>query len=420
VKVIFYGAGPYLAQNLRRLVKQGYQPVCACDLDATKWHKPFCGRHDLSVLPLEEALAEFPDCNLYATVDTNAMGAVLRYLTAECSIAPERIENWAPIEYRLGCSDLETTVKFRSKRVFARCYWRRPGIDRCGDTAADIRCFDEWRTAIVQAIRSGEPTPCDGCEKLRQGWHLAERRMMSLQMSESDDYSFCNFNCCYCFNKARNRELDSAKLPDADEQLDVLRYVSEVMRHSDLELQFSTGEIMVHPNRDEFIELFKGYRTLLFTNAAIYSERLAALMEQGQLTIMTSLDCGTAETFCHIKSVDCFGRVCDNLVRYAATGGCVILKYIMLPGVNDTETEADGFVALAAKLGAIVQLSNDTRTKRATLPENALRIARRIARQAREKDLLVIHEKDVFSETDNVAISEALRMDTARPSQGRA
>jgi uncharacterized Fe-S cluster-containing radical SAM superfamily protein len=428
VKVIFYGAGPYLAQNLRRLGREGYEPVCACDRDASKWHRPFCGRRDLIVLPLDEALARFPDCRLYVTVDANSMGAVLHYLTAECSIAPERIENWASIEYRLGCGDLETSIKFRSKRVFVRCYWRHPGIDRSGDTAADVRRFEEWRSKMVQAIRDGEPTPCDGCERLKLGWRLVAPRLTSLQVSESDDYSFCNFNCCYCFNKARNKDLDPAKLPDMDEQLDVLKYVSENMSGSDLwhgscppppyisentsgrelELQFKTGEIMVHPNRDKIIDLFQSYRTLLFTNATIYSERLASLMDRGLLTIMTSMDCGTAETFRRIKSVDCFDRVCANLARYAATGGCVALKYIMLPGINDSETEADGFVALATRLGAVVQLSNDTRTKRAPLPEGALGIACRIASRARENNLLVIHEADVFSEPDNAFISSAL------------
>jgi len=411
VKVICYGAGPYLAQNLRRLRKEGYEPVCASDLDASKWHKPFCGRPNLMVLPLDEALARYPDCKLYVTVDANARGTVLRYLTAERHIAPERIHNWAPIEYRLGCSDLETTIKFRSKQVFVRCYWRHPGIDRCGDTAVDVKRFEEWRSNTIQAIRDGKTTPCEGCEKLKHGWRLVDPKTTSLQVSESDHYSFCNFDCCYCFTKARNRDLDPAKLPDMDEQLDVLRYVSENISGRDLDLQFSTGEIMVHPNRDKIIELLRGYWTLLFTNAAIYSEQLAALMEQGLLTIMTSMDCGTPETFRRIKSVDCFDAVCANLTRYAATGGCVVLKYIMLPGINDTEIEADGFVGLSAKLGAVIQLSNDTRTKRAPLPEGALRVACRIASRARENNLLVIHETDVFSESDNAAISNALYTD---------
>jgi len=414
IKVIFYGAGSYLARNLRRLNKLGYEPACVCDADRSKWNKSFCGHADLIVLSLDEALAKFPDCKLYVTVDSNAMGTVLHYLSIERGIAIEKIVNWAPIEYRLGCNDLETTIKFRSKRVFVRCYWRRPGIDRSDDTASDIRRFNAWREQTIQAIRDGEPTPCDGCNNLKQGWYLVSRQMTSLQVSESDEYSFCNFNCCYCFNKARNKNLDPAKLPYTDEQLEVLRYVSENISEKNLELQFSTGEITVHPNRDKFLKLFHGYETLLFTNAAVYNEQIAALMELGLMTIVVSMDCGTPETFFRIKSVDCYDRVCANLNRYAATGGCVILKYIMLLGINDNETESDGFVDLAARLGAVIQLSNDTRTKCAVLPRNALRIVCRVASRAREKNLLIIHEKEVFSETDNNTISEVLISDAGK------
>jgi len=408
MKVIFYGAGPYLARNLHRLTRLGYEPVCVCDADDSKWNKPFCGHPALKVLPLDEALGKFPDYQLYVTVDSIALGAVLHYLTANGLVPPERIINWVPIEYRLGCGELETTIKFHSKRVFVRCYRCRPGIDRSGDTALDIQRFNAWREQTIQAIRTGEPSPCDGCGNLKQGWYLVDRKMTSLQVSESDVYSFCNFNCCYCFTKARNRGLDAAYLPDADEQLDVLRYVSENISDRDLELQFSTGEITVHPNRAKFIELFKGYQTLLFTNAAIYDEGLAALMGLGLLTIVVSIDCGKSETFHRIKSVDCFETVRANLLRYAATGGCVILKYIMLTGINDNEAECDGFVDLAAELGAVVQLSNDTRDKCAPLPARTLNMACKIAARARERDLLVIHEREVFSENDNDAIAKTI------------
>jgi molybdenum cofactor biosynthesis enzyme MoaA len=412
MKAIFYGAGAYLARNLRRLSVSGYEPVCVSDADQRKWHKPFCGRVELSVLPLDEAIEKFPGCDLLlVTVDNNAMGAVLRYLTAERGIASEQIVNWSPIEYRLGCSDLETTVKFRSKRVFARCYWRRPGIDRSSDIMGDIRRFGEWRDQTIQDLKYGKPTPCDGCEKLKEGWCLTDRKLTTLQISESDEYSFCNFNCCYCFTRARNRDLDPSKLPDTDEQLDVLRYVSENMHDRNLELQFSTGEITVHPNRDKIIDLFKAYKTLLFTNAAIYNEQIAALMAQGLLSIVVSMDCGSAETFRRIKSVDCYEAVRENLERYAATGGCVILKYIMLVRINDNEREVDGFVDLAAKLGAVVQLSNDTRTKRATLSDNALDMVCRIASCARKRNLLVIHEREVFAESDNTVIARTIRDD---------
>ena len=127
-QVIFYGAGPYLAQHWKRLQNEGYFPLCVCDQDKTKHNKPFSGRSEIIVLPLVEALEQYPDKRIYVTVSHPALGTVLHYLTAECGIAEERIVNYVPIEYRLGCPELETSIKFRTKRIFVRCYWRHPGI----------------------------------------------------------------------------------------------------------------------------------------------------------------------------------------------------------------------------------------------------------------------------------------------------
>lgn len=408
--VIFYGAGPYLAKNLKRLRNEGYVPACVCDIDQTKHHRAFCGLGELQVLPLNEALEQHPELPIYVTVDHTALGNVLHYLTAECNIQAERIVNHVPIEYRKGCAELETSIKFRTKRIFIRCYWRRPGIERGDNIGQDIQRFDKWRNDTVEAIRLNRPSPCDGCEFLKMGWYPVNRQLTSLQVSDSSEHSYCNFNCCYCFAPARNKKTEELP-PEEDEQLDVLRHVSETLTGQALELQFSTGELTVHPHRDEILEHFRHYQTTLFTNAGIYNEKIAGLMSQGLLSIVVSMDSGTGETFRRIKNVDHYEQVCENLERYADTGGCIVLKYIMLPGLNDNAADADGFIALAARLGAVVQLSNDTRNRCAALPERAQRIICRLAEKARENDLLVIHEREVFSPVDNRAIAEVLKGD---------
>lgn len=405
--VIFYGGGPWLAKNWKRLLEEGFRPLCVCDADRTKQYLPFCGCADLMVLPLKEALERWPAVPLYVTVDHTALGNVLHYLTAERRIPAEQILNDTPIEYRLGCPELETSIKFRTDRIFVRCYWRHPGINRGTDTAADIRRFEDWRRETIAAIREGRPSPCDGCEYLKPGWYPVERQLTSLQISDSNEHSYCNFNCTYCFVHARNKP-PAACTEDRDEQLGVLRYVSENLGNRTLELQFSTGELTVHPHREELLDLFARYRTTLFTNAGIYHEKIAALMSQGRLSLVTSMDCGTAETFRIIKGVDFYDAVVENLRRYGASGGCITLKYILLPGINDNDADAEGFIRLASELGAVVQLSNDTRTQCAPLPDQARRIVCRLAREARAHNLLVIHEQEVFSPEDNAAIKKAL------------
>lgn len=110
--VIFYGAGPYLAKNLKRLRNEGYAPVCVCDIDQTKHHRPFCGRKDLQILPLAEALERYPEVPLYITVDHTALGNVLHYLTAEQDISAERILNYVPISTGWAARSLKHQSNF--------------------------------------------------------------------------------------------------------------------------------------------------------------------------------------------------------------------------------------------------------------------------------------------------------------------
>ena len=84
------------------------------------------------------------------------------------------------------------------------------------------------------------------------------------------------------------------------------------------------------------------------------------------------------------------------------------MKYIMLPGYNDNDKDVKGFIDLATELGAVVQLSNDTRTRCAILPESGRKAVCHLAELARKNNLLVVHEREVFSKEDNAAIAEVL------------
>ena len=73
------------------------------------------------------------------------------------------------------------------------------------------------------------------------------------------------------------------------------------------------------------------------------------------------MDAGTLETFYKIKGVDCYGRVCDNLRKYATqTDNAIMLKYVFLPGINDNKIDVNGFFELATELNiANVLISYD-------------------------------------------------------------
>ena len=63
-----------------------------------------------------------------------------------------------------------------------------------------------------------------------------------------------------------------------------------------------------------------------------------------------SLDSGTRKTFAQIKGVDCFDKVKNNIRKYSKNGR-VVLKYIILPNVNDNIDDIKGFLSFAKEIG---------------------------------------------------------------------
>ena len=80
-------------------------------------------------------------------------------------------------------------------------------------------------------------------------------------------------------------------------------------------------------------------------------------MQTGRIVkIITSIDAGTRETFKKIKRNDMFDKVMENLRKYPVNKTKLILKYLILEGVNDNETDIDRFYEIAKEAGAVIML----------------------------------------------------------------
>jgi pyruvate-formate lyase-activating enzyme len=123
---------------------------------------------------------------------------------------------------------------------------------------------------------------------------------------------------------------------------------------TDTTIQYSGGEISIHPLENEILAELQDHPCVILTNANIYSEKIGEILSKGRSRLYPSIDAGTHDTFAKIKGVDAFDKVRENLTRYAADG-FVHLKYIILPGVNDNERDIDGFVRLCktTKIAAV-------------------------------------------------------------------
>jgi len=156
----------------------------------------------------------------------------------------------------------------------------------------------------------------------------------------------CQCRCIYC-NRHSN-ESGIFKEQFHAEGYEKVFDVIEWARNNDMIASnaiwiLTSGEITIHPYRDKIFNLVKGKATIFYTNCFVFDERIMInLAENPKSTIVLSIDCGTKETWYKIKGVNNFYTVMNNLILYSTKSthpGQIILKYIVLPGINDNLTD---------------------------------------------------------------------------------
>jgi MoaA/NifB/PqqE/SkfB family radical SAM enzyme len=116
----------------------------------------------------------------------------------------------------------------------------------------------------------------------------------------------------------------------------------------------TSGEITIHPYKDRILDRVKNRVVTLFTNGFIFDGRIAAILSENPYSaINLSIDSGTAETWRKVKRVDNFDMVIGNLVKYRdhSRPEQIRLKYIILPGMNDTPDDYRSVVEVMNLLG---------------------------------------------------------------------
>jgi adenine C2-methylase RlmN of 23S rRNA A2503 and tRNA A37 len=132
------------------------------------------------------------------------------------------------------------------------------------------------------------------------------------------------------------------------------------------QIDLCAGEITLSKDCDKFVEfiLENGYTSLIASNGTIYKDSINKGLNTAQITLCISLDCGTQETFFKIKGGGgyLFDITTNNIIKYSENlprPSNLILKYILIEGVNDNYEDVDGFISLANKCKCLVQLSGD-------------------------------------------------------------
>ena len=187
-----------------------------------------------------------------------------------------------------------------------------------------------------------DSTICKGCGAIKEDWYPVDRIFTYVNYC---GWHTCNFKCIYCFGIEQNaKEIQNRGEIEFGDLIH--SYLDNGWLDENYDAILSTvGEPTLHPKRKKFYDAFHGYVMTVNTNGSVFDEDLFAAMNDRKIIAQISLDAGTKDTFAKVKGVDCFEKVVENIRRYSeAKIGMVMLKYIFLPGTNDSDEDIAGFL----------------------------------------------------------------------------
>ncbi len=172
----------------------------------------------------------------------------------------------------------------------------------------------------------------------------------------------CNSKCIYCFAAQHPEEFDNR-----NKTYSVLPIIKNMLKENILRrggsIHFGGGEPTMLPEFEDIIRLlldYKFYDLRVHTSGIKYSPILERGIREGRLRVIVSVDAGCRETFKEIKRVDAYDIVRENVKKYASAqvlrrhaltpdlymlgSICAGTKFIIIPGINDTEEEVENWI----------------------------------------------------------------------------
>jgi pyruvate-formate lyase-activating enzyme len=360
------------------------------------------GGGGIDVYSLDYALSEWPDSYIYLTVGLDLLGKVTDWLSKEKGIERDRIKYPDPVEWRIGCKFIGTRLQFCGDKFGTCCLKRELSYSENYDM--NLQKYRQYCNNLLVDLRLGKKTSCEKCAQLRYGLWPVEPRLEVVGFDTAFGEDICNFNCIYCgVKKGMDSKLYKQSL------VGLLHKFAEKNSGEHMEIVLASGEICVSPYCDEVLGIISKnqWSADIFTNASVFNQKLADLMSLGFAQIQVSMDAGTQETFAAVKGMDCWNKVVANLKKYASgtkSPKQIVLKYILLPGINDNTADVDGFTELAHQLRASVFISSDVSKIDAPLHKDVLDVALRLIRLCKERKI----EISLVAEFFNVSSYEQL------------
>jgi hypothetical protein len=277
--------------------------------------------------------------------------------TVQARLRPIMDSSWS-------CTDLHHSVFLAPAQIRTCCkrFFRDGAMqgdavlfDVADSADASIERILAAKQSLHTAINRDDPTACTACPFLEfKAWGPVAP--LSIRHLSLEYHSVCNLHCSYC---------NETYFGGAKPRYDVAALVESLPLQADATVVWGGGEPTIAPGFTPIVEHLAtrpGLTQRVLTNATKHSATVERLLAAGRITITTSIDAGTPETFTRIRGRDRLARVLHNLQRYAAAdAGAVTIKYIFTDD-NATLAECRAFVGAlqdADLLRCSVQISRD-------------------------------------------------------------
>ncbi len=212
--------------------------------------------------------------------------------------------------------------------------------------------------ALIGMKNGDIPENCKGCFNLKPCENPPVKKEFSRLIISH--WVHCNCSCVYC---ARNEFSNSlvTRVPKNSDFYDLFPILKGLYENNllaqdgSLFVDFQGGDIAVLEEFEDIVKILQAHNAgyiRFTTNNIIYQPLIEKILKQNKGELMTSLDCGCAETYKKIKRVDKFEDAVKNLEKYrkAAPDAFVFVKYITVKGINDNASEVNKFLDLMTKL----------------------------------------------------------------------
>jgi wyosine [tRNA(Phe)-imidazoG37] synthetase (radical SAM superfamily) len=229
-------------------------------------------------------------------------------------------------------------------------------IKKRAEIIAESKMFNLLGDQISDEVRSSTYT-CSRCYHFQlKEWENEDHlliHMINFNMYPAP----CQSRCIYC--EVHSGPMGKISNVNHEEQykgmFNAIKYAQDnYMIAPNVVWHFGSGEITIHPYKDEMLSFVKNQAARFLTNCFIFDKQIAEnLRTVPRSSIHFSIDAGTKDTRYKVRGVNNFDTVIDNLTKYSAN--CVqpnqiTLKYIILLGINNNYDDYLGVIKIMESL----------------------------------------------------------------------